>query len=149
MNWLQNSDSPGFNDPLLWSRLIETPFDGVKIQLIELLNRRETRPADESDQFASVWVSVILGVHRGGRTKPKAINQLANQIIRKPSETDSLLPVLAVAIRSTRSPEMRNALSAVVRLARSSPELLPKIQALIPELEFDIGEDSQTLEAPA
>lgn len=149
MNWLQNSDSPGFNDPLLWSRLIETPFDDVKIQLIELLNRRETRPADESDQFASVWVSVILGVHRGGRTKPKAINQLANQIIRKPSETDSLLPVLAVAIRSTRSPEMRNALSAVVRLARSSPELLPKIQALIPELEFDIGEDSQTLEAPA
>ena len=37
--WLTSS-SPGYDDPALWSRLLETPYDDVRLRLVEELNRR-------------------------------------------------------------------------------------------------------------
>jgi len=140
MNWLRDSNSAGYDDAKLWARLIESPFDDVKIALVELLSLRANQPDKESGEMTPVWISVILGVHRGGRTKPKAIHQLTEQVAARPSEADTLLPVLAVALRSIRAPEMRSALVAVIRLANESPEMKSKIEATFPELEFVSGE---------
>ena len=83
-----------------------------------------------------VWVSVILDVHRGSRTKPKAIQQIRRQIESHPEQSTQLLPVLAVALRSIRPPEMRNALAAIVSLANHSSDLRTSIQQHFPEIEF-------------
>jgi hypothetical protein len=136
MAWLRDSNSPGYKDAKLWACLIESPFDDVKVNLIELLNQRESRPEKEDGQMTPVWVSVILGVHRGGRTKPKAIQQLTEYVTHQPAEADNLLPVLAVALRSIRAPEMRTALASIVRLAGESAEMKSKIESAFPELEF-------------
>ena len=139
MNWLRNHDVPGYNDPKLWARLIESPFDDVKIELVNLLEQRESSGDSglaSAREMTPVWVSVILGVHRGSRAKPKAINQLSHEIQSKPERADDLLPVLAVALRSIRPPEMRNALAAIAGLANDSPEMKSKIENHFPELEF-------------
>ena len=85
--------------------------------------------------MASLWAAVILGVHRGGRTKLKAIRQIANAIAADPRRAQSLLPVLRVALRSIRRPERRQALSAVATMARRNPELSQAIADELPELQ--------------
>ena len=139
MDWLCNPDAPGYNDPKLWARLIESPFDDIKITLVNLLDKREASGDSgmaSSKEMTPVWVSVILGVHRGSRAKPKAISQLSQEIQSQPERADDLLPVLAVALRSIRPPEMRNALAAIVGLANDSPEMKSRIETHFPELEF-------------
>jgi hypothetical protein len=78
----------------------------------------------------------VLGVHRGGRQKPKAVRQLASAIAEDPSLAERLAPVLAVAVRSIRGPEQRAGLSAVVGLVEQSPGVLPLFQRLLPELKL-------------
>jgi hypothetical protein len=36
MTWLEDSSSRGHDDAVLWSRLIETPFDDVRLQACRL-----------------------------------------------------------------------------------------------------------------
>lgn len=127
--------SPGYNDPVLWSRITETPFDELKLKLVDHLSLRSKRLS--SDRFAPVWTSVLLGVHRGGRQKLKAVRQLAACICEEPHRSVQLLPVLSVAVRSIRGPEMRAGLSAVMTLLSERPEFAPELRALLPELLFD------------
>jgi hypothetical protein len=81
-----------------------------------------------------VWTSVLLGVHRGGRSKPVAVRQLAAAVLRAPGRADELLPVLAAAARSTRAPEARAALSALAGLHAAAPALADAVARHCPEL---------------
>ncbi len=136
MTWLEQSNSRGHNDAALWARLIETPFDDVRLRVVECLHRRSSLPGAETDALAPIWCAVILGVHRGGRTKLKAMSQMQAAILKQPSRSTELLPVLAVAIRSLRLPERRSALAAVASIVEENPQFQIELQRLVPELQW-------------
>jgi len=97
-------------------------------------------PALASDQLAPVWCSVLLGVHRGGRQKLKAVRAIAEAVAHAPESAARLLPVMAVAVRSVRGPEMRVGLAAVMTLLEQRPELAAAVRTQLPELHFELGE---------
>lgn len=135
--WLQSPGGvAGYRDAVLWSRLTETPFEDLRLRLIDDLARRAEAPAPAADALAPVWCAVLLAVHRGGRQKLKATRQIAEAILREPTRAESLLPVLAVAIRSIRGPEMRAGLGAVMTLLAARPQLTAAVRRHLPELEF-------------
>lgn len=136
-DWLAALDSPGKDDPALWSRLAESPYDDVRQRLIrELEARAAAAPATAAD-LAPVWAAVLLGIHRGGREKPAAVRQVADAIARDPAaEAPRLLPVLTVAVRSIRAPEHRAGLAAIAALLAQRPDLAESIAASIPELKL-------------
>jgi hypothetical protein len=134
--WLQNENSPGHHDAALFARLLETPFDDIRLRLIDALRERASLPVRDADDLAPIWSSVLLGVQRGGRQKTRAVEQLAAAIGDKPHRANSLLPVMAVAVRSVRGPELRAGLSAVATVVERRPELLAAVRRHLPELEF-------------
>ena len=136
LKWLSDPESKGYDDVELWTRLVEAPFGDVRIQMVEHLEKRLSLPGKETDDLAPLWASVILNVHSGGRTKPKAVRQLSQAITDDTSRAKKLIPVLAIALRSIRRPEMRMALSNVVTLAVEKPELRSQIESAIPELNL-------------
>ncbi len=145
--WLLDDAEPAnasaYEDPVFWCRLLETPFEDVRQHLIDVLDRRSQRtfPRPEAEALAPVWCSVLAGVHRGGRQKLKAVRQMAEAIEKSPARTQSLLPVLALALRSIRGPEMREALAAIVQVSETRPELAPAINKHLPEVSIvPIGE---------
>jgi hypothetical protein len=133
-SWLIADKSPGYRDAALWSQLAETPFEDLRLKFIDHLALREKRP--DADKFAPIWCAVLLGVHRGGRQKAKAVRQIADAIADEPNRAAGLLPVLAVAIRSVRGPEMRAGIAAVMSLIARRPELATSVRAKLPELGF-------------
>jgi hypothetical protein len=132
--------SPGYDDAALWSRLLETPYDDVRIRLVEELHKRAHEvggpPALARHDLTSVWTTVLLGVHRGGRAKLKALRQISQAIASQPDRADELVPVLAVAIRSVRPPEARAGLSAILTAVAARPELEATLARYIPELRL-------------
>lgn len=139
---LADPTAPAYGDPILWARLAETPFDDLRLKLIDHLALRASAPGRLStDTLAPIWCSVLLGVHRGGRQKLKAVQQVAEVIIRDPVQAPKLLPVLAVAVRSIRGPEMRAGLAAVMTLIAIRPELAGAVRGSLPELQFSGGEE--------
>jgi hypothetical protein len=126
--------SAGYHDPALWSRLIETPYDDVRFHVVDALQRRVTLPGAADEQVAFVWTSVLLGVHRGGRAKLAALRQISRAIADDPARAEPLLPVLAVAIRSVRLPEVRTGMSALVAAVEKHPPLADAIARHLPEL---------------
>jgi hypothetical protein len=137
--WL-TAGSVGYNDAVLWSRLAETPFEDLRLKLVDLLALRVKTPELSADQLAPVWCAVLLGVHRGGRQKLKAVRDLAEAIAKTPEQAARLLPILAVAVRSIRGPEMRAGLAAVMTLLAKRPELADVVRARLPELQFSTAE---------
>jgi hypothetical protein len=133
--WLKPGTA-AYDDPVLWCRLTETPFDDLRLQLIDHLALRVKMPALTADQLAPVWCAVLLGVHRGGRQKLKAVRDLAAAVAREPATASKLLPVLAVAVRSVRGPERRAGLAAVMTLLAARPELADAVRTRVPELMF-------------
>lgn len=137
--WL-TPECPGYSDPALWSRLLETPFDDVRLRLVAELNQRTrevaTPPALRSQDLAQVWTTVLLGIHRGGRAKLTALRQISQAIAEQPDRAEQLIPVLAVAIRSVRPPEARAGLSAILTAISRRPELETTLAQLIPELRL-------------
>jgi len=133
--WLLE-DSPGLKDPTLWSRLTETPHDDLRLRVIDHLQRQIKLPGAGAEQLENIWRSVLLGVHRGGRQKAKAVQQIARAIAENPACAESLLPVLAVAVRSVRGPETRAGLAAVVSVVEARPQLVETIQRFLPELKL-------------
>jgi hypothetical protein len=132
-NWLLQ-DSPAYHDPFLWSRLVETPFDDLRLRLVDHLEKR--LKVTDPNQLAWLWCSVLLGVHRGGRQKTKAVRQIGEAIQKDPARAEKLLPVLAVAIRSVRAPEARAGLAAVVGAVEARPELAEAVKRHLPELKL-------------
>jgi hypothetical protein len=139
--WL-TPQSAGYADPGLWSRLLESPFDDVRIRLIDALNvrvkapRTALAPAVQTQNLTAVWTSVLLAVHRGGRAKLKALRQISDAIAARPERADELMPVLAVAIRSVRPPEARAGLSAILSAVDARPDLESVLSRHIPELRL-------------
>src|SRR5262249_23333403 len=106
--------------------------------LVRHLEEREAAFAPET--LRHVWVTILLGVHRGGRAKRAALRQVAERIARRPAEAAGLLPLLAVALRSVRPPERRTALAAVVRASFLEPKLREAIARELPEIILESGE---------
>jgi hypothetical protein len=137
--WL-TPQTPAYGDPALWSRLLETPYDDVRLRLVEELNRRtRATPGPQALQrqdLSMVWTTVLLGVHRGGRAKLTALRQISQAIAEEPDQAERLVPVLAVAIRSVRPPEARAGLSAILSAVAARPELETTLARRIPELRL-------------
>ncbi|HUE72440.1 MAG TPA: hypothetical protein VMP01_16265 [Pirellulaceae bacterium] len=129
--WLATS-ATAQQDAALFSRLVETPYDDLRLKLVDELARKAELPG--TADLVPVWSTVLLGVHRGGRQKGKATGQLAAAIAREPQRADELLPVLAASIRSVRQPERRSGLAAVVQLVAECPELAASVSRHLPEL---------------
>jgi hypothetical protein len=134
--WLLQ-DSPGLADAVLWSRLAETPHDDLRLRFIDHLQRQADLPGTGANQLATLWRSVLLGVHRGGRQKAKAVQQIAQAIVEDPASVESLLPVLAAAVRSVRGPEARAGLAAVVTVVEAQPQLAAVVRRVLPELRLE------------
>lgn len=134
----ESSNAAAFEDPVFWCRLLETPFDDIRQQLIEVLEQRSLRrfPRPDTEALTPVWCSVLVGVHRGGRQKLKAIHQMTRVLENQPEQLENLLPVFSVAVRSVRGPEMREALSAVTGLMESQPDFAPVIANHLPEIQI-------------
>jgi len=133
--WLM-ADSHALIDASLWSRLAETPHDDLRLRVIDCLQRQTKLPGADGNQLENVWRSVLLGVHRGGRQKAKAVRQISQAIVENPQRVETLLPVLAVAVRSVRGPESRAGLAAVVTLTEAGPELTEAVRRHLPEMKF-------------
>ena len=132
--WLELKNCPGRDDPVLFCRLMETPYHDLRLRLVDLLEQRSL-PGEAKEGLVSVWASVLLGVEQGGRQKLKATRQVAHAIACDLALADTLLPVLAVAVRSSRQPESRAGLAAVMTLLESAPSLAPAVAHHLPELE--------------
>lgn len=134
------------DDVGLWRRLLESPYDDVRLALTKHLDARlkaangdaagDLALALDADRLRLLWASVLLNVHRGSRSKPRAIEQVARRLRGRPDEAGVLLPLLAVGLRSLRAPERRAALAAVVRLVEERPEWLPVVRQSLPELQW-------------
>jgi hypothetical protein len=135
VGWAWLNESPLRDDPAVWHRLIESPYDDVRGPLVAELTRRAA--GADPDTVRLLWATVLLNVARGGRHKPGVVAQVVARLSEHPGEADRLLPLLAVAVRSLRGPEFRAGLSGVVRLAEAEPELVPAIRQRFPELQLD------------
>jgi hypothetical protein len=133
--WLL-AGSPALTDATLWSRLAETPYDDMRLRVVDYLQKQTTLPGTDAGKLENIWRSVLLGVHRGGRQKAKAVQQIAQAISADPAQSESLLPVLAVAVRSVRGPESRAGLAAVVSLIEARPQLTEAVRRILPELKL-------------
>jgi hypothetical protein len=145
-DWL-TPQSPGYGDAALWSRLLETPYDDVRLRLVAELERRSVdlslRERDhlaERDDYTALWTTVLLNVHRGGRAKLKALRQISQVIAERPDQAERLIPVLTVAIRSVRPPEARAGLSAILSAVAARPELEGILAQHLPELRLTPSE---------
>lgn len=134
--WLV-AESSALHDPAFWSRLVETPYDDLRLRIVDFLMEHTKMPGAEPDKLEFVWRSVLLGVHRGGRQKAKAVQQIARAILQNPGSCDSLLPVLVVAVRSVRGPEARAGLAAVVSVIEALPQLAGAMRKFLPELKIE------------
>ena len=131
--------APRFRDStLLWAALSESPYDDVRAFLVRHLKERESTFAP--DTLRHVWVTILLGVHRGGKSKRAALRQIAERVARRPADASALLPLLGLALRSVRPPERRAALAAVARAAFLEPALRAAIARDLPELSFESSE---------
>jgi hypothetical protein len=141
-DWLAPG-SAGYDDAGLWSRLLETPYDDVRLRLIDELDKRSRKSAAPAAPSAlahqdldAIWATVLLGVHRGGRAKLKALRQISQAIAERPERAERLLPVLVVAIRSVRPPEARTGLSAILAAVAARPEIEAMLAERLPELRL-------------
>jgi hypothetical protein len=132
------------DDLAVWLKLLESPYDDVKLLLVADLEARvaaggvSAEPVERADPdlIRFLWASVLLNIHRGGRSKPMVIRQVTERLRRHPDEAKDLLPMLGVALRSLRGPEFRGGLAAVVQLLERRPDLEPAVRAAFPELQM-------------
>ncbi|HEX7896383.1 MAG TPA: hypothetical protein VF950_01290 [Planctomycetota bacterium] len=125
----------------LWSKIVETPYDDVRLAIVGHLEAFATidtalRVLLVRAPLETIWATVLLNIHRGGRAKRLAAGQLADAIERDPAQAPRLLPLLAVAARSVRAPEFRAGLAAIVRAAVRRPEVAADVAKHFPELRL-------------
>lgn len=125
-------------DPAFWARLFESPYDDVRIALVERLKGRASLPGASEESLALLWSSVLLNIHRGGRSKLSALTQISQRIMNEPVSAEKLLPVLVIAIRSVRPPEARHGLAAIVSAVEARPQLATRVREQLPELQLEL-----------
>jgi hypothetical protein len=143
--WLWLRDEPRARDNVdLWRRLLESPYDDVRLLLVADLEDRilrhdpslAERTKLEPELVRFLWASVLLNIHRGSKLKPLVIGQLVRRVERQPEEAATLLPILSVALRSIRGPEWRAGLAGVVRLVERNAALGEPVRQAFPELKL-------------
>lgn len=118
----------------LWSALTESPHADVRDYLVRHLAEREkSLPAESIER---VWATTLLSIQRGSRTKPRALAQVAQRCVERPTEARALIPLLRVGLRSVRPPERRAALAVIARAALGQPSLRALFTAELPELSL-------------
>jgi hypothetical protein len=132
--WEWLNSSPLRDDPAVWHRLAESPYDDVRGPLVTALDQRTA--AADPDTVRLLWATVLLNVARGGRHKPGVVGRVVARLAAHPDEAGRLVPLLAVAVRSLRKTEFRAGLTGVVWLTENKPELVPAIRERFPELEL-------------
>ncbi len=141
--WLQ--EEPRARDDIsLWQRLLESPYDDIRLKLVSALEARTAKrellvPESGSldpELVRSLWASVLLNIHRGGKTKPVVVEQLIRRVQQQPNEAPVLLPIVSVALRSIRGPEWRAGLAGIVQLLEIKPELEATVRQAFPELKL-------------
>ncbi|MFT3879456.1 MAG: hypothetical protein QM703_07330 [Gemmatales bacterium] len=131
-------------DVELWKRLLESPYDDVRLRLVAELQRLtfenphvlKQRESLDIKKMHFVWAAVLLNTQRGNRTKPIVVSQIVRRLTDHPEEAEALLPVLAVAMRSVRGPEWRAGLAGLVELMERQESLLPMIQKNFPDFQL-------------
>ncbi len=143
--WLWLQEEPRARDAVeLWQRLLESPYDDVRLRLVADLEQRAAHSGEALTQHVAMdptlvrflWASVLLNIHRGHRHKPPVVAQIVRRLEQKPDDAALLLPILSVALRSLRGPEWRAGLSGVVRAVVRRPELATTVRAMFPELRI-------------
>jgi hypothetical protein len=137
--WLQ-TEPRARDDATVWQRLLESPYDNIRLRLIGILEDR----AKERDGLAkfpveyvrSLWATVLLNVSRGSRAKPFVVRQIMDRLASHPDESGDLLPIIAVALRSVRGPEFRAGLAGVAAFVEKNPTRKPLVEAVFPELSW-------------
>jgi hypothetical protein len=141
--WLQ--DEPRTRDNvLLWRRLLESPYDDVRLKLVADLERRTSQSEHALSERVALdpvlvrflWASVLLNIYRGNRRKPAVVAQIVRRLDQRPDDARELLPILSVALRSLRGPEWRAGLGGVVQAVVRRPELEGEVRTLFPELRI-------------
>jgi hypothetical protein len=138
--WLQ-SDARAREDVQVWQRLLESPYDNIRLRLVGMLEDR----AKERDGLAKfpaervrfLWASVLLNIHRGARAKPFVVRQVMDRLAANPDEAGELLPIVAVALRSVRGPEFRAGLAGVTTFVEKNPTRRELVEAVFPELKWN------------
>lgn len=128
--WLQ--ETPLKEEPVIWPKLLESPYDDIRGPLVAELTGRVA--GADLDTVRLLWATVLLNIQRGGRHKPGVVAQIVARLAEHPDETGSLLPLLAVAVRSLRGPEFRAGLTGVVGLLERKPEMQAVVGRQFPEL---------------
>jgi hypothetical protein len=132
LGWTWLLETPLHDEPSIWHKLLESPYDDIKGPLMAELTER-SQGAD-FDTVQMLWASVLLNIQRGGRHKPGVVSQVVTRLAEHPDEVPRLLPLLAVAVRSLRGPEFRAGLTGVVGLFDRNTELRPALTKQFPEL---------------
>jgi hypothetical protein len=141
--WLQ--EEPRARDQVeFWRRLLESPYDDVRLKLVADLEQRVAKTGRALTDFVALdpalvrflWASVLLNIHRGHRHKPPVVAQIVRRLDQRPDDAKDLLPILSVALRSLRGPEWRAGLAGVVQAVERRPELEPQVRTLFPELRI-------------
>lgn len=138
LEWL-DAEPRAKDAPSVWQRMLESPYDNIRLPMVDRLEVIRETGADgdlyRPELVRLLWATVLLNVHRGGRQKGIVVRQICERLVRKPDESKHLLPILAVAVRSTRGIEFRTGLTAVVFLQEQKPELAGAIEKAFPELK--------------
>ena len=87
-NWLEGDRRVG-EDVEVWRKLLESPYDDVRLRVIKALESRvKARDASQridlgrldDELLRFVWASVLLNIHRGGRFKPLVVGQSGDPV---------------------------------------------------------------------
>jgi len=139
LEWL-DAEQRAKDAPSVWQRMLESPYDNIRLPMVDRLEAIRAAGADDDiyrpELVRLLWATVLLNVHRGGRQKGIVVRQICDRLLKTPAESGHLLPILAVAVRSTRGIEFRTGLTAVVRLQEQKPELAGVIENAFPELSI-------------
>jgi hypothetical protein len=138
--WLQ-SDTRARDATQVWQRLLESPYDNIRLRLVAMLEDVVKEPAGgakyPADRVRLLWATVLLNVSRGSRAKPFVVRQIIDRLSANPDEAGELLPMVAVALRSIRGPEFRSGLSGVASFVAKNPTRKPLVEAVFPELQWN------------
>lgn len=138
-DWLQTDDRAR-ESAVVWQRLLESPYDNIRLRLVAMLEERAREPgaadALPADRVRFLWAAVLLNVSRGGRAKPFVVRQILDRLGKQPDEAGELLPIVAAALRSVRGPEFRTGLAGVVGFVARHPQHRALIETTFPELSL-------------
>ncbi|MFO0825794.1 MAG: hypothetical protein U0792_22190 [Gemmataceae bacterium] len=127
-------------DVTVWQRMLESPYDNIRLRLIGILEDRAKEPEGLTkfsiEHVRFLWATVLLNISRGSRAKPFVVRQIMERVATHPDEAGELLPIIAVALRSCRGPEFRAGLAGVASFVERNPTRKPLVEAVFPELSW-------------